>query len=67
MHMLTGNALVDLLTLPDEKPPEPHKRVLVRHPFQVGVFVSQSYLLRILRATQGPDLFQVVILDLKKS
>ena len=30
-----GNALVDLMTQPDEEPPAPNRRVLVRHPFQV--------------------------------
>ena len=31
-----GHALIDLLQRPDEEPPEVNKRVLCRHPFQVG-------------------------------
>ncbi len=31
-----GNALIDLLQRPGEDPPEVGKRVLCRHPFQVG-------------------------------
>jgi hypothetical protein len=30
-----GHALIDLMQLPDELPPEVNKRVLCRHPFQV--------------------------------
>lgn len=29
-----GHALIDLLQLPNEEPPEENKRVLCRHPFQ---------------------------------
>jgi len=29
-----GHAIIDLMMLPDEKPPEENKRVLCRHPFQ---------------------------------
>jgi hypothetical protein len=35
-----GHALIDLMQLPDEPPPEVNKRVLCRHPFQVQ-FLSQ--------------------------
>ena len=33
-----GHALIDLLQLPDEPPPEVNKRVLCRHPFQVWFY-----------------------------
>ena len=36
-----GHALIDLLQLPDEPPPEVNKRVLCRHPFQVQILKTR--------------------------
>ena len=40
---MTGNALVDLLQMPDEDPPMTGFRVLCRHPFQVSALAFYLY------------------------